>query len=101
MRFQELEAEWDDDNIEHIAGHSIEPEEVEEIAYEDCYSSWVVRSRRRGIRELRWIVFGQTCAGRYLLAVVAPYPKRGVWRAVTARDMERRTRRRYQQWRRS
>jgi uncharacterized protein len=101
VRFQELEAEWDDDNIEHIARHSIEPEEVEEIVYEDCHPSSVVRSRRRAIRELRWIVFGQTCAGRYLLAVVAPYPKRGVWRAVTARDMERRTRRRYQQWRRS
>ena len=101
MRFQELEAEWDDDDIEHIARPSIEPDEVEEIVYEDCYSSWVVRGRRRGIRELRWIVFGQTCVGRYRLAVVAPYPQRGVWRAVTARDMERRTRRRYQQWRRS
>ena len=63
--------------------------------YEDCYPSWVVHARRRGIRELRWAVFGQTCAGRYLLAVVAPYPQRGLWRAVTARDMERRTRRRY------
>jgi hypothetical protein len=101
MRFQELEAEWDDDNIEHIARHSIEPEEVEEIVYEDCYPSWVVRGRVRGIRELRWTVFGQTCAGRYLLAVVAPYTQRGVWRAVTARDLERQTRRRYQQWRRS
>jgi hypothetical protein len=53
VRFLELEAEWDDDNIEHIARHSIEPEEVEEIVYEDCYSSWIVRGRRRGIRELR------------------------------------------------
>jgi len=37
MRFQELEAEWDDDNVEHIARHRVEPEEVEEIVYEDCY----------------------------------------------------------------
>jgi uncharacterized DUF497 family protein len=99
MRFQELEAEWDDDNVEHIAKHGVEPEEVEEILYEDCYPSWIVRGRRRGVREVRWTVFGQTCGGRYLIAVIAPYPKRGVWRAVTAMEMERRTRRRYQQWR--
>ena len=101
MRVQELETEWDDDNIEHLARHSIEPEAVEEVVYEDCYPAWVVRGRRREIRELRWTVFGQTCAGRYLVAVIAPYPQRGVWRAVTAREMERPTRRRYQQWRRS
>ena len=101
MRFRELEAEWDDDNIDHIARHSVTPEEVEEIVYEDCYPSWIVRGRRRGIKETRWTVFGQTCAGRYLIAVIAPYTQRGVWRAVTARDMEHHTRRRYQQWRRS
>jgi len=55
----------------------------------------------RWVRELRWTLFGQTCAGRYLVAVIAPYAQRSVWRAVTARDMERQTRRRYQQWRRS
>jgi hypothetical protein len=36
-----------------------------------------------------------------LVAVIAPYHNRGVWRVVTARSMERRTRRRYQQWRRN
>ena len=101
MRFQELEAEWDDDNTEHIAQHGVEAEEVEEIVYEDCHPSWIVRARRRAIREIRWTIFGQTCAGRYLLAVIAPYAERGVWRAVTAREMERHTRRRYQRWRRS
>lgn len=39
MRFQELEAEWDDDKTEHIAQHDVEPEEVEEIVYEDCHPS--------------------------------------------------------------
>jgi len=101
VRFWELEPEWDDDNIGHVARHGIEPEEVEEIVYEDCHPSWIIRARRRGIREIRWTVFGQTCGGRYLVAVIATYPRRGVWRAVTARDMERHTRRRYQQWRRS
>lgn len=101
MRFQELEAEWDDDNVEHIARHGVEPEEVEELVYEDCYPSWIVRGRRRGVSEARWTIFGQTCGGRYLIAVIAPSPKRGVWRTVTAREMERRTRRRYQQWRKN
>jgi uncharacterized DUF497 family protein len=101
MRFQELEAEWDDDNVAHIARHAVEPEEVEEIVYEDCHPSWIVRGRRRGIREVRWTIFGQTCAGRYLMAVIAPSQKRGVWRAVTARELELRTRRRYQQWRKN
>jgi hypothetical protein len=101
VRFQGLGAEWDEDNIEHVARHGVEPEEVEEIVYEDCHLSWVVRGRRRGIRELRWTVFGQTCSGRYLLAVIAPYRDRNVWRAVTAMDMERQTRRRYLQWRRN
>jgi hypothetical protein len=55
MRFEELEAEWDDDNIEHIAHHDVEPEEVEEIVYEDCHPSWVVRfaltvSEQAGVR---------------------------------------------------
>jgi uncharacterized protein len=76
VQFWELEPEWDDDNIEHIARHGIEPEEVEEIVYEDCHPSWIVRVRRRGMRETRWTVFGQTCGGRYLVAVVAPYNTR-------------------------
>jgi uncharacterized protein len=101
VHFWELEPEWDDNNIEHIARHGVEPEEIEEIVYEDCHPSWIVRARRRGIREARWAVFGQTCGGRYLVAVIALYRNSRVWRVVTARNMERRTRRRYQQWRRN
>jgi uncharacterized DUF497 family protein len=63
MRFAELEAEWDDDNSEHIARHGVEPEEVDEIVYEDCHSAWIVRGRRRGIREIRWTVFGRRALG--------------------------------------
>ena len=33
MQFWELEPEWDDDSIKHIARHDVEPEEVEEIVY--------------------------------------------------------------------
>lgn len=99
MQFREWDAEWDEDNIQHIAKHGVEPEEVEEIVYEDCHASWVVRGRRHGVSELRWVVFGQTCAGRYMVAVVAPYPRRKLWRAVTAFDMRKSVLRRYQRWR--
>jgi uncharacterized protein len=99
MQFRQWNAEWDEDNIEHIAQHDVEPEDVEEIVYEDCYASWIVRGRRRHIPEPRWVVFGQTCAGRYLVAVVAPYRPRRVWRTVTAFDMSDPVRRRYQRWR--
>ena len=101
MRFRRLEAEWDEDNVDHISRHGVEPEEVEEIVYEDCHPSRIVRIRGRRILEPRWAVFGQTCDDRYLLAIVAPYTQRGVWRAVTAHDMGTQARRRYQQWRRS
>jgi uncharacterized DUF497 family protein len=61
VQFWELEPEWDeDDNVEHIARHGVEPDEVEEIVYEDCHPSWIVRSRRRAIEEARWAIFGQT-----------------------------------------
>jgi uncharacterized DUF497 family protein len=101
MRFRRLEAEWDEDNVEHISRHGVEPEEIEEIVYEECHPSWIGQVRGRRIREPRWVVLGQTCDGRYLLAIVAPYPQRGVWRAVTARDLGDRARRRYQQWRKN
>lgn len=86
--------------MEHIRRHGVEPEEVEEIVYEDCHPSRIVRARRQGIRERRWAVFGETCDGRYLVAIVAPYPERGVWRAVTARSMGTQAKRRYLKWRR-
>ena len=35
---------------------------------------------------IRWTVFGQTCGGRYLIAVIALYRRRGGWKAVTARS---------------
>ena len=52
MRFRRLEAEWDEDNVEHIGRHGIEPEEVEEIVYEDCYPSWIAHVRRHEAESL-------------------------------------------------
>ena len=40
MRIDELL--WDDWNIEHIAGHGVEPDEVEEACYDPHH--WVERA---------------------------------------------------------
>jgi len=70
--------DWDEDNIEHIAAHGVELEEVEEaLAGKPLI--------RRG-RASRYLAFGRTAAGRYLFVVVRDLGK-GWCRVVTARDM--------------
>lgn len=70
--------EWDDENIDHIARHSVSPEEAEEV-----FSG---RWKNRKSRGRLYTAFGQTFAGRYLLVVFA-YKGQGLARVVTARDM--------------
>lgn len=82
-----LRDEW---NLEHIARHNVEPEEVVEVALSGHYTK-----RARGGT---YLLVGQTQAGRYLTVIVAP---RGgnIYYVVTARDSTREDRRRYDQWR--
>lgn len=63
MRFWRLEAEWDDDNVRHISRLGVEPEEVEEIVYEDCYRALVVRARRRGLGNHAGLCSGKRVEG--------------------------------------
>ena len=73
-----MRIEWDEESVDHIARHSVEPEEVEELL-----------ARRhlwhRG-RAGRYVALGRSVAGRYLMAVLARRAS-GVYRVVTARDM--------------
>ena len=73
-----LRIEWDEDSVDYIARHGVEPEEVEEL---------LVRRHlwHRG-RAGRYEALGRSAAGRYLMAVLA---QRGphAYRVVTARDM--------------
>ena len=69
--------EWDEQNIDHIARHGVNPEEVEEA----CYNALLIL-RKGGL----YLIYGQTYDGRYLLAVCR-YRGRGIIRTVTARDM--------------
>jgi uncharacterized DUF497 family protein len=86
-----IEFDWDDGNIEHIADHRIEPDEVEE-AFEDLHR---IQARARNAEgEIRRAVIGRTAAGRFLYIV---YTARGrLIRPVTAYDAPVYERRRYQ-----
>ena len=70
--------EWDEHNIEHIARHGVNPEEVEEA----CHNRPYVLAGR----ESRYLIYGQTDDGRYILTV-GVYRGKGVMRVITARDM--------------
>lgn len=72
---------WDDWNVEHIASHRVQPQEVEEVFTsrgKQIYHAWKGRYR----------MLGRTEAGRYLM-IVFDYPSRGgAAYVVTARDMD-------------
>lgn len=85
---------WPQSRIDHIAQHSIRPDEVEEV----CFGrSFVQRARSQGENPV-YYVLGQTYAGRYLFCVVIQFPD-GRGYPVTARLMTVKERRRYRQWR--
>ena len=87
--------DWDDANIEHIARHGVEPEEVEEALLSPTR---VLLFRRAVGDEARWTYAGETDEGR--LIVVVHCRRAGRIRTVTARlptETEARTWRRRNQ----
>lgn len=87
---------WTEEQVDHIARHDVQPEEVEEV----CFGhSLVQRAKSEGMNPV-YYVRGQTNAGRYLFCVIIRFPD-GSGYPVTARDMTARERRSYRQWKRS
>jgi hypothetical protein len=79
---------WSQDRIEHIARHSVTPQEVEEV----CFGkSFVLRAKSEGENPV-YYVLGQTEAGRG-----DPIPG-GNGYPVTAREMTTNEKRRYRKW---
>lgn len=74
----QINIDWDEESIEHIAKHDVEPEEVESVL------------RGRHLRERgrwgRYYVLGQTEEGRYLFIVLAR-KRSGHYQVITARAM--------------
>ena len=79
---------WDENNLEHIAYHSVKPAEVEQVLWDDPWFE-----KRRGRQ--RYQVFGQTDSGRYLL-VILDREYSSIFYVVTARDMTQAEKRHYQ-----
>jgi len=73
-----ISLEWNDDSIDHIWRHHVEPEEVEET----LERRYILR-RGRG---RTYYILGSSGDGRYLFVVIARKAS-GNYRVVTARDM--------------
>ena len=86
---REVEFEWDDGNVEHLARHGIAPDEVEEL-----FEGPVVRRRGGMDAPARFRVLGRTAAGRYL-AIIYQEKACGVIHPFTGWDMRPRERRLY------
>jgi len=75
---------WDEWNAEHIAGHNVEPEEVEE-ACRDPFG-WAERAGTTRYGLPRYRIYGQTNTDRYLFIVVDREYGNAFY-VVSARDM--------------
>lgn len=58
-----LELAWDDENIDHIARHGVEPDEVYQVIESERFFMTRLRGRR-------YMILGQTDTGRYLFIIV-------------------------------
>lgn len=73
---------WDQETVDHISNHSVSPEEVEEVLFNDVDSPLIMRGK-----ESKCLTYGKTNGGRLLLVVwVAKYRKTKI---ITARDMSK------------
>ncbi len=85
-----LEPDWDEDNIDHISRHGLRPEQIEEVYYgEGPYPTLAVKKKMNKGRktQYRYRSWGTDASGTAIEAIIAPYPKYGVWRCVTAYPM--------------
>jgi hypothetical protein len=85
-----LEPDWDDDNIEHIRMHGLRPEQIEEVYYgEGPTPTLALKNKKKSGRsaEYRYRLWGTDASGVFIEAIIAPFPKFGVWRCVTAFPM--------------
>ena len=84
MRIEELA--WDDENIEHIGRHGVNPQEVEDV----CFGMHL--SQRE--KAQRYILSGQSAEGRFLNVVIERIGK-GLFRPITAFQMSENYEQRY------
>ena len=93
-----LKPDWDDDNINHIAGHGISLYQVEEVYYsEGPFPTLAVKNKKKRGKsaEYRYRLWGTDASGFCIEVIVAPYPQYGLWRCVTAFPMSDSTKKIY------
>lgn len=86
---------WPEDRVEHIAGHGVRPDEVDDV----CFGESLVLRAKSGGKNPVYYVLGETSGGRHLLCVIISFP-RGRGYPVTAREMTPKEKRRYLDWKR-
>jgi uncharacterized protein len=91
MRIEKIS--WDQETVNHISRHAVSPEEVEEVLFneDDKPIFWEGK-------EGKYLAYGQTQSGRYLLVVWAiHYRKTNI---ITARDLTKREKQFYRRTKR-
>ncbi len=71
---------WDQETVDHISNHSVSPEEVEEVLFNDVDLPLIMRGK-----EGKYLAYGRTHGGRLLFVVWASRYRKT--RIITARDM--------------
>jgi hypothetical protein len=79
---------WDQETVDHIYNHSVSPEEVEEVLFNDVDPPLMMRGR-----EGKYLAYGKTHGGRLLFVVWASKYKKT--KIITARNMTQREKRFY------
>ena len=84
---------WDEETVSHITRHAVSPEEVEEVLFNEDDNPIILKGK-----EGKYLAFGQTQSGRYLLVVwVNHYKKTGI---ITARDLTKKEKQFYRKTKR-
>ena len=71
---------WYEETADHISLHAVSPEEVEEVLFNIYDLPRIMRGN-----ENRYLAYGKTNAGRFLLVVLITASRKT--RIITARDM--------------
>jgi len=79
---------WDQETVDHISNRSVSPEEVEQVLFNNIDVSLIMRGR-----EGRYLAYGKTNGGRFLLVVWIFKNRRT--KIITARDMTKKERQFY------
>ena len=79
---------WDKNAVDHIYNHSVSPEEVEDVLFNDVNPPLIMRGK-----EGKYLAYGKTSGGRLLLVVWAF--KNRKTKIVTARDMTKKEKQLY------